>query len=361
MGDRRRRQNPPPVKCQARAKRTGEPCRRWAIPGRVRCKHHGGYAGPHEGRSAVEEQVAGALTLAQMMASHPGRPVWEVVLDSIRTVDILAQAARDEVAAGRVADPEGIERVASLARLAHSMAASAVATKALDIAAQSAEKWADLVSVRLAALLSDWIGLEIPAHGLVSAGLSATLGGLDLSTPPGAPPSPDGPPLLERVGRAVASALAPRLGIAPEAVAGWFTALVRAVDTDRPAPDLPVPAVAALPPAPERRADPMAALDEPDPDPSGRPAPVEALTVECQADPSGHPDPSGPEPEVLEGELVDTEPEPEPRMIWDPERKIRRRNPNYRAPASNGRRITTSLGYGGSRPDDRIGSYRTFT
>ena len=348
-----RQAHPPPVKCSGTAKSTGERCQRWAVPGLALCKLHRAYAG-RNGRPAAEERAAGTLTLAQMMASNPGRPVWEVILDSIRTVDVLAQAARDEVAAGRVADPEGIERVASLARLAHSMAASAVATKALDMAAQSAEKWAELVSVRLAALLSNWIGLEIPAHGLVSAGLSATLGGLDLSAPPGAPPSPDGPPLLERIGRAVASALAPRLGIAPEAVAGWFTALVRAVDTDRPAPDLPVPAVAALPPAPERRADPMAALDEPDPEP----APAEALTVERQADPPGHPDPSGPEPEVLERELVDTE--PEPRMIWDPERKIRRRNPNYRAPASNGRRITTSLGYGGSRPDDRIGSYRNF-
>ncbi len=361
-----RQAHPPPVKCSGTAKSTGERCQRWAVPGLTRCKLHKAYAGRH-GRAAAEERAAGTLTLAQMMANNPGRPVWEVILDSIRTVDVLAQAARDDVAAGRVTDPEGIERVASLARAAHAMASSAVATKALDMAVQSAEKWTDQASVRLAALLSDWIGLEIAAHGLVSAGLSATLGS---PTSPGALPRPDGPPLLERVGRAVASALSPRLGIAPEAVAGWFAALVRAVDTGQPAPNLPASAVAALPPAPERRADLLAALDEPDPEPAG----AGALTVERQTepDPPGHPGPPGrPEPEVvvLEGELVETEPEPEPeptepepepepRMIWDPERRIRRRNPNYRPPTSNGRRITTTLGW--SRPDDWIGSYRDF-
>jgi hypothetical protein len=137
MSSQRRRQNPPPVKCSAKARSTGQPCQRWATPGRVRCTNHGAYAGPHAGRPAAEERAAATLTLAQMMAGNEGRPVWEVILDSIRTVDTLAAHAAQEVAAGRVTTPEGIERVASLARSAHAMAASAVATRALDLAKRS--------------------------------------------------------------------------------------------------------------------------------------------------------------------------------------------------------------------------------
>lgn len=54
MADRIRRENPPPIRCGARARSTGEPCKRWAIPGATRCKLHGGLAG-RGGRARAEE------------------------------------------------------------------------------------------------------------------------------------------------------------------------------------------------------------------------------------------------------------------------------------------------------------------
>src|SRR5690606_6020900 len=54
MADRIRRENPPPIRCGARARSTGRPCQRWAIPGATRCKLHGGLAG-RGGRARAEE------------------------------------------------------------------------------------------------------------------------------------------------------------------------------------------------------------------------------------------------------------------------------------------------------------------
>lgn len=318
-----RRRNPPPLRCSAKSKRTGEPCKRWALPGRVRCNLHGAYAGPHQGRPVAEERAAGTVTLATLMANSPTRPVWETILDSIRTVDVLAAHAAQEVAAGRVTSPEGIERVANLARSAHAMAASAVATKALDMATQSAEKWADLVSDRLFMLLTDHLGLSMAPDGHAAQAVTATLSDLDLSNPTALPPTPNGPPLLEKVGHALAVALSDRLGLPVADLAGWFASLVQAVDAGHPVPDLPA---AALPAAPE---------------PEPEPAPPVAASVlaaalarlakraegECEA-----------EPEVLDGELVDDEPPPAP---------------------TRPRRITTTLGIGPA-PVVIPSSYQTF-
>lgn len=57
MTDKVRRRTPPPTKCGALAHHSGEPCRRWAIPGAARCKHHGGYAGSG-GRARAEDLQA---------------------------------------------------------------------------------------------------------------------------------------------------------------------------------------------------------------------------------------------------------------------------------------------------------------
>ena len=54
MADRIRRENPPPIRCGARARSTGRPCQRWAIPGATRCKLHGGLAGRNGRARAVE-------------------------------------------------------------------------------------------------------------------------------------------------------------------------------------------------------------------------------------------------------------------------------------------------------------------
>ncbi|AGL20938.1 hypothetical protein [Actinoplanes sp. N902-109] len=328
MSSPRRRQNPPPVRCSAKAKRTGEQCERWAVPGRLQCKHHGAYAGPHEGRQAAEERAGATLTLAEMMASNPGRPVWEVILDSIRTVDVLATHAVQEVAAGKVTSAEGIERVAGLARSAHAMAASAVATKALDLATQSANRWGDLVSDRLAVLLVDWFGL--PTGRAVTEAVTAVLGSIDLNEP-GTPPRPDGPPLLALVSHALAAALAPRLGLSAGDVTAWVARVADAVADGRPAPALPGAPVAALPPAPVAEPEVKPAPPAADPEP--------VLTLHSQAG-SGD---EAEEIEVVEAELVEVEAElvesePEPR-----------------------RHHTTTLGLGSRRAEPAFqSSYRTF-
>jgi hypothetical protein len=320
MSSQGRRQNPPPVRCSATARRTGERCERWAVPGRLHCKLHGAHAG-RAGKAAAMERAGATLTLAEMMASNPGRPVWEVILDSIRTVDVLAQAAAQDVAAGKVTTAEGIERVAGLARSAHAMAASAVATKALDMAANAAERWSDVMADRLIVLVADWLGLPVAGHA-VTAAIRATLGEMDLSGGQVRPSAPDGPPLMDQVGHALAAALAPRLGLAAGDLAAWFSRVMDAVADGRPVPDLPGAPIAALPAAPE-------------PEPAAEPEPLAAeaadLTLHGQADEQEA------EPEVVDAELVEPEPEP----------------------TRGRRRVTTTLGYRPAAPT-LPSSYVTF-
>ncbi|WP_409074611.1 hypothetical protein [Micromonospora chalcea] len=320
---------PPPVKCSAKAKRTGQRCERWAIPGRLQCKLHGGLGGPHGGRLAAEEQAGAVLTLAQMMANSPRRPIWEVILDAIDTVDVLAANAKAEVAAGRITKPEEIERVAALGRLAHAMGASAVATKAVDMANQTAERWGDVVSECLYVLLTDWLG--VPVGRNVSEAITATLR-LDLNDPRPAP-RPDGPPLLALVAQAQAAALAPRLGLAAGDLTAWFSRVVDAVADGRPVPDLPGTPVAALPAAPVA----------PRPEPAPPAAEPEVLTLHGQAQGQAE------EPEVVDAELIEPEPERQPSRIFDEERRIYVRNPKYVRRASGSSGVTT-LGYRGGQP-----------
>ncbi|MEV7268334.1 hypothetical protein AB0N38_32735 [Micromonospora aurantiaca] len=349
---------PPPVKCSAKAKRTGEKCERWAVPGRLQCKLHGGLGGPHAGRLAAEDQAGATLTLAQMMANNPGRPVWEVILDSIRTVDVLAQAARDDVAAGKVTTAEGIERVAGLARSAHAMAASAVATKAIDMANQTAERWGDVVSECLYVLLTDWLG--VPVGRNVSEAITATLR-LDPSDQRPVP-RPDGPPFLALVAQAQAAALAPRLGLAAGDLTAWLARVVDAVADGRPVPDLPGAPVAALPaaPAPEPPSHDSKVAgsgdEEPEPQVSEPAPPMAAQTVlatlaEAARSLTLHGQAPAEESEVVDAELIEPEPEAErqPSRIFDPVRRIYVRNPKYVRRASGSSGVTT-LGHRGGQP-----------
>jgi hypothetical protein len=264
------------------------------------------------------ERAGATLTLAEMMASNPGRPVWEVILDSIRTVDVLAQAAAQDVAAGKVTAAEGIERVAGLARSAHAMAASAVATKALEFANQSAARWGEIMVDRLVALVADWLGLPVAGRAVMAA-VEATMSDVDLNGDRVRPSAPDGPPLMDRVGHALATVLAPRLGLPAGALAAWHRLVVQEVADGRPVPDLPGAPVAALP----------ASLG-PEPEPAPPVAPPADLTLHGQ-DRQG-----AEEPEVVDAELVEPEPGPTP-----------------------GRRVTTTLGYRPTAPT-LPSSYVTF-
>jgi hypothetical protein len=291
-----RRQIPPKVRCNGTA-RSGERCRRYARPGRTVCVMHGAYSGP-AGRPAMEERADAEVTLATLLASSPGRPVWEVILEALANVDALARLARARVVAGE-SSQDAMDRLADMSRLAHTMGASAVATKALDMAAQIPVQWGDLVADRVAVLLIDWLG--VPIGRAVGEAVTVTLGAVETSSPSPAP-RPDGPPLLALVGHAQAAELAPRLGLQVAELTSWLARVVEAVADGRPVPGLPGAPVAALPAAP------VAPLPEPAP-PAAEPA---VLTLHSQA---GDEAEEAEEAEVVDAELVEPEPEPRPRRI----------------------------------------------
>jgi len=194
----------------------------------------------------MEERAAGEVTLATLLASAPNRPLMTVVLDAVANVDALAQDAKARVVSGE-SDPDALTRLAEMSRLAHSLAASAVTTRVVDMMGQFQERWGDVVAGRVGTLLMQWLGL--PMGGFVIEAVTATLGELDTENP-GKAPHPNGPPLLELMDRAVAVALAPRLGLPVELVARWHRQAMEAVEAGHSLPDVPAVAVAALPAAP---------------------------------------------------------------------------------------------------------------
>lgn len=340
-----RKLNPPSARCNATAQTSGERCRRYARPGRTSCVMHGAYSGP-AGRAVMEERADAEVTLATLLATSPGRPVWEVIRDAVANVDALAQDAKLRVVAGD-SGKDAMDRLAEMSRLAHSLAASAVATKALDMAAQIPDQWGNAVVARIVVLLGDWLG--VPHGRITDEAVLATLHEFD----PGNPspiPRPDGPPLWALVSHAQAAALGPRLGLSSASLAAWFGAVADAVANGRPAPALPGGAVAALPPAPE---------PEPGPSPDVDAEPSTLQSAGSDVAPAQEPEP---EPEIVDAELVDEEPEPEeyqrPR-IFDPALGVMVRNPRYVRRTKTTSGGTTALGYQGSRepvmPTSRLG------
>ncbi|MDW3850596.1 hypothetical protein NMK34_28685 [Micromonospora sp. BRA006-A] len=356
-----RKQNPPKARCTATAQTSGEPCRRYATPGRTVCVMHGAYAGP-AGRAVMEERTEAEVTVATLLAASGDRPVWEIILEAVENVDALARAARARVIAGD-SSRDAMDRLAEMSRLAHAMAASAVATKALDMANRTARQWEDMMSDRVGALLLDWIG--IPSGQAVTEAIKVALGGVDLNDPSPAP-RPDGPPILALVSQAQAAALAPRLGLAAGDLTAWLGRVADAVADGRPVPDLPGAPIAALPPAPvpEPESAPPAAEPAPARDQvaediahlEARPTPkrqAEAARLRQTHDRglTLHSQAPAEEPEVVDAELIEPEPEAErqPSRIFDPVRRIYVRNPKYvrRASGSSG---VTALGYRGGQP-----------
>jgi hypothetical protein len=67
-------------RCEARAKSTGEPCRRWAAIGHHRCKFHGGAKGSgrpavHGRRSVESGRNRAALRIARyLLRAFHGKP-----------------------------------------------------------------------------------------------------------------------------------------------------------------------------------------------------------------------------------------------------------------------------------------------
>ena len=103
----------PPVKCSAKSSRSGGPCRNWAMVGAKVCNIHGGVA--PQVRRATEERV----TLAEALASGRPRSAWEVLADTLHTVDVLAQQVRQQVISSPDVPPKLLlELVASAERAA---------------------------------------------------------------------------------------------------------------------------------------------------------------------------------------------------------------------------------------------------
>ena len=89
-------------RCSATSKTTGQQCGQFARPGARVCFYHGGAA--PQVRAKAEQRV----TLAAALASSPRRAPWEILLDVVHNVDVVAQRARAEVVAGNLA-PETFE------------------------------------------------------------------------------------------------------------------------------------------------------------------------------------------------------------------------------------------------------------
>jgi hypothetical protein len=107
----RRHPIPPPLRCAARSKRSGQPCRLWAIPGAAVCYAHGG-ASPQAQRTAALR-----TTLATLLALDP-RPAWTVVQDHLHTLDSLAREARIAAMSGETITPESLSALVDLSRSA---------------------------------------------------------------------------------------------------------------------------------------------------------------------------------------------------------------------------------------------------
>lgn len=91
---------PPPVKCGGTAKHTGQPCKRWAVPGSAVCKHHGAYGG-RNGRAAAEDL-------------HEARQIEAVVASQVQKVMIAAGFPAGLVSA----EPVTVPRSPSPSRIA---------------------------------------------------------------------------------------------------------------------------------------------------------------------------------------------------------------------------------------------------
>jgi hypothetical protein len=128
----------PPVKCSATAKRTGEPCRQFAVVGGTVCYHHG--ANGHV-MNAAERRV----TLAQLRERDPRNPM-EIVLDMTHKLDVITEAYQDELLANveDISD-EQVDRLIQLSSTTHHLASTAINTKAHEKIALAFDRHVDVL------------------------------------------------------------------------------------------------------------------------------------------------------------------------------------------------------------------------
>lgn len=123
----------PPIKCTARSRRTKATCRKWAIPGTVVCKLHGG------GAPQVREKAAVRSTLAELIQRDPRHP-WQVVLDATHIGDSLMKECEEPLRRGQSLTAEQVDRLVESTRLAHHLAKTALDTRAHEMLAERTER-----------------------------------------------------------------------------------------------------------------------------------------------------------------------------------------------------------------------------
>jgi hypothetical protein len=148
----------PPVKCHAKAKSTGEPCRQFAVVGGTVCYHHGA-----NGRvmNAAERRV----TLAQLVERDPRNPM-EIVLDMTHKLDVITEAYQDELLANveDITDDQ-VDRLIQLSSTTHHLASTAINTKAHEKIALAFDRHVDVLSQMVNTAIDaalDKVGLSEP-------------------------------------------------------------------------------------------------------------------------------------------------------------------------------------------------------
>lgn len=110
---------PPPIRCRGTARSTGEGCRRWAIPGSLVCKHHGGFAG-RSGRAHAEDLHEARRTEAVVTAQ-----VGREMVAAGWSPDLLAAISDSPPRPSSVRSPDDAEEramAASMRRIAERFA-----------------------------------------------------------------------------------------------------------------------------------------------------------------------------------------------------------------------------------------------
>lgn len=153
-----RRLNPPPLRCRAVSKRTGEPCRRWAQPGQPQglCWSHGGATDGRAGKESARAKQGANETFVRLLEHSPRRNPWAVVLDAVHLADTAMRDEWQRVVDADELTAEQLARLLEAGRFAHGMAASAITARAQELrsVAQKAridDLWSKLEAVFKAA------------------------------------------------------------------------------------------------------------------------------------------------------------------------------------------------------------------
>lgn len=187
----------PPVKCTAHGRKTKKPCGKYAVPGAVVCELHGGKA------PRVKEKALTRLHLAELMRSDP-RPVWEVVLDHVHSLDAVAREARLALREGESVMPDQLDRIVESAKAALTAAKLAIDTRSYEMLAQQHDRQLELdgqlVADALAVVLDALVdGLRLPVtrvkplRSWAFEAAAAALSSLDGSDPAATVPVPPPP------------------------------------------------------------------------------------------------------------------------------------------------------------------------